>query len=56
VNFFAVSRPRALIIRSTRVIPLPQEKNKMAYQYETISTRLDDGVLTAVLSNPPVNV
>ncbi len=28
----------------------------MAYQYETISTRLDSGVLTATLSNPPVNV
>jgi enoyl-CoA hydratase/carnithine racemase len=28
----------------------------MAYQYQTISTQLNDGVLTAVISNPPVNV
>jgi enoyl-CoA hydratase/carnithine racemase len=28
----------------------------MAYEYSTISTRLNAGVLTAVLSNPPVNV
>ena len=28
----------------------------MAYDYQTISTRLDAGVLFAVISNPPVNV
>ena len=28
----------------------------MAYQYATINTQLDAGVLTAVISNPPVNV
>lgn len=28
----------------------------MAYDYQTISTRLEDGVLTATMSNPPINV
>lgn len=28
----------------------------MAYNYETISTELDDGVLTATIDNPPINV
>jgi len=28
----------------------------MAYDYQTISTELDEGVLTATLSNPPINV
>lgn len=28
----------------------------MAYNYETISTELDEGVLTATIDNPPINV
>ena len=28
----------------------------MAFDYKTISTRLDDGILTATISNPPINV
>lgn len=28
----------------------------MTYNYETISTELDDGVLTATIDNPPINV
>ncbi|MEJ6514958.1 MAG: enoyl-CoA hydratase/isomerase family protein [Pseudomonadales bacterium] len=28
----------------------------MAYNYQTISTHLEDGVMTATMSNPPINV
>lgn len=28
----------------------------MAYDYETISTRYDEGILTATIDNPPINV
>ena len=49
------------LVRDTLSIPIityhkRRKGNQMAFDYETISTALDEGVLTATISNPPINV